>query len=286
MEINNMNQQTKQILKDVFTSPLARKVYTFSLGVVLGLIIRGNPEKIKFEEREDNALMKFHVEYLDPATNQRVTAENFNPATFNREYFDPTTFPTINWTNHSNQKVGELFGEMIAKEMACGIDSINYHLTTPGKKYGLDYNYCNKSATTAIVDAAQRAGLKKKGGIEVFAVKQGKHDALYNGDKLVEYFSKQYGDVPGIIIENPSIEDFDNIKTGAIVRFPNHTKVYMGRGFVDQSGRVFIPDHRGNHVIASGYNDSFAYFNGGQCTVIDMANLVATKLQQKGRHTR
>ena len=40
-------------------------------------------------------------------------------------------------------------------------------------------------------------------------------------------------------------------------------------------------------VITSGYNDSFEYFTGGNCTVVDMSKVVEYKLQnERGRHTR
>lgn len=278
---------TKRDVKRVLTHPVATHFYTLVAGAMLAWGLKNNAKQNRFEDREDDALNKFHTEYVDPATGERVTAETFNPATLNRAYFDPNSYPVINWTNYSNQKVGEVFGEIIAKEMALGIDSVNHHLTTPGKKYGLDYNYCNKAATTAIQDAERRSGLVKRGKVDVFDRQEGRRDAIYNGDSFVNYFKGQYGEVAGAVIENPEPAAFANIGKGAIVRFPGHTKVFIGRGFVDQSGRVFAPDDRGQPVIASGYNDSFEYFTGGNCTVVDLSKVVQYKLQnERGRHTR
>lgn len=275
----------KQDLKKILTHPVSTHFYTFLGGLLLAWGLTNNAKQERFEDREDNALNTFHTEYIDPATGERVTAENFRP--LNRAYFDPNSYPKINWRNSSNQKVGQLFGETIAKEMGLGIDSINHHLTTPGKKYGLDYNYCNKSATTAIMDAARRSGLTRRGKVNVFDRKKGRHEAIYNGDSLVSYFQSQYSNVAGAIIENPTPDAFATIGKGAIVRFPGHTKVFMGRGFVDQSSKVFVPDDRGQPVIASGYNDSFEYFTGDGCIVVDMSKIVQHKLQNEiGRHTR
>ena len=278
---------TKKDIKRLLVHPVATHFYTFAIGALFAWGLTTNAKINRFEDREDNALNKFHTEYLDPATGERVTAETFNPATLNRAYFDPNSYPVINWTNYSNQKVGEVFGEIIAKEMALGIDSINHRLTTPGKKYGLDYNYCNKAATTAIQAAEKRSGLAKRGKVKIFDRKAGRNDAIYNGDSFVNYFKDQYGTVPGVVIENPEPAAFANIDKGAIVRFPGHTKVFIGRGFVDQSGKCFVPDDRGQPVIASGYNDSFEYFTGGGCTVVDLSKVVQYKLQnERGRHTR
>ena len=277
----------KQDLKKVFTHPVATHIYTFVTGALLAWGMVGNAKQNRFEDREDDALYKFHSEYVDPATGERITAETFNAATLNRAYFDPNSYPVINWTNYSNQKVGEVFGEIVAKEMALGIDSVNHRLTTPGKKYGLDYNYCTKSVTTAIQDAEKRSGLIKRGKINVFDKKQGRRDAIYNGESFISYFKDQYGNVPGVIIENPEPAAFASIGKGSFVRFTGHKKMFIGRGFVDQSGKVFVPDDRGQPVIASGYNDSFEYFTGGNCTVVDMSKIVQYKLQnERGRHTR
>lgn len=39
--------------------------------------------------------------------------------------------------------------------------------------------------------------------------------------------------------------------------------------------------------ITSGYNDSFEYFTGGNCTVVDLSKVVQYKLQnERDRHTR
>lgn len=275
-----------QDIKKIISSPVTTHVCSFIAGLLLAYGLTNNAKQNRFEDREDDALLNFHIEYVDPVYG-RITPETYNPATLNRAYFDPNTYPQINWVNHPNSKVGEIFGEIVAKEMGCGIDSVNHRLTTPGKKYGLDYNYCNKSATTAVLDAERRSGLKKRGKIEIFDRKQGRRDAIYNGDSLVSYFSSQYSNVPGAIVKNPSVSKFAEIGAGAIVRFPEHTKVYMGIGFVDASGRVFAPDSRGKPVIASGYNDSFNYFEGGECTVVDLSKIVAFKLQNETRrHTR
>lgn len=274
--------------KKWFKSPLMTHVYTFVLGGVLAWCLTNNAKQKRLEDREDNALRTFHTEYVDPVTGERITAETFNPEAMNRAYFDPASIPAINWTNYSNQKASEVFGEIVAREMAMVIDSINYGLTTPGKAFHLDYNYCNKAATTAIQRAQNRSGLIKKGKVNLFDRKQGSNEALYNGDSFVSYFNDQYGEkVQGAVIENPEVADFANIGTGSIVRFPGHTKVFMGIGFVDASGRVFVPDPHGFPVIASGYNDVFGYFTGGECTVVDLSKIVYYKLQnERGRHTR
>ena len=281
------NQTTKQNIKKILTHPASTHFYAFLGGAILAWALTNNAKQARFEDRAENALNTFHSEYIDPVTGERVTAAMFNAGSLNRAYFDPNSYPKINWRNHSNQMAGQLFGEIVAKEMGLGIDSVNNRLTTPGKKYGLDYNYCNKAATSAIRDAGKRSGLTKSGKVNLFDRKQGRRAAIYNGDSLVSYFRGQYADVPGAIIENPKIPPFAKIGKGAIVRFPGHTKIFMGRGFVDQTRKVFVPDDRGNPVIASGYNDSFEYFTGGNCVIIDLAKIVQHKLQNEvGRHTR
>lgn len=278
---------TMQDIKKMISSPITTHVCSFIAGLLLAYGLTTNAKQARFEDREDNALNTFKNEYVDPMYGRTITSETYNPATFNRAYFDPTTYPTINWTNHPNQTVGEIFGEVVAKEMACGIDSVNHRLTTPGKKYGLDYNYCNKAATTAILDAERRVKLKQRGKIDLFDVKQGRRDAIYNGDSLVAYFSKQYANVPGVIIKNPSVSQLAQVGAGAVVRFPGHSKVYIGIGFVDPSGKVFVPDAHGKPVIASGYSDSFEYFSGENCTVVDLSKIITYKLQNETqRHRR
>ena len=269
--------------KKWFTSPVMTHVYTFVLGGILTWALVGNSPKQKtIEDREDEALHTFHTEYVDPATGQLVTAETFNPAAMNRAYFDPASIPTINWTNYSNQKISQLFGETVAKEMAMVIDSINYGLTTPGKAFHLDRNYCNKAATTAIQRAQVRSGLTQKGRVNLFDRRQGRTSALENGDHLLSYFNGQYGEtVADAFIENPEPADFANIGTGSIVRFSGHTKVFMGIGFIDGSERVFVPDSHGFPVIASGYDDKFSYYTGGECKVVDLSKLVYYKLEKE-----
>ena len=150
-----MNKNVRNILTHVATALVA---------VLVTLGIRPSSKQKLFEENEDSALYQFHTEYVDPVTNQEVTAETFNIGDLNRAYFDPNTFPEINWTNYTNEKIAKIFGEYVAKELACGIDSVNNHLTTPGKKYKLDHSYCTKAATTAVKDAEKRAGFTDKNG--------------------------------------------------------------------------------------------------------------------------
>ncbi len=234
------------------------------MGLLMGLVINNNAQQNRFEDAEDAALR----------------ADN-------REYFNPNVWPEINWRNNSNQVVAQRFGETVAKEMAMDIDSINNGLMTPGQKYGIDYNYCNKAVTTAIMDAAKRIKLKQRGGVQTFVGRESV-PATYNGDSLVAYFTRNYGDkVQGAIIQNPTAEDFQNISAGSVVRFGGHSKLFMGYGYVDESNRTFVPGKRGRPVIASGYNDRFDYFDGGSCTVVDIPKIIQYKLQfEQGRHTR
>ncbi len=259
-------------------------ICTFVIGFTLGGIIFGhNGSKPKtMEEREEEALTTFRTEYVDPVTGERITAETFNPVAMNRAYFDPASIPTINWTNYSNEKISKLFGETVVKEMAMVIDSINYGLTTPGKAFRLDRNYCNKAATTAIQRAQVRSGLTQTGRVDLFNRRQGRPSALENGDKLLSYFNEQYGEkVADAFIENPEPADFANIGVGSIVRFSGHTKVFIGIGFVGDSERVFVPDPHGFPVIASGYDDKFSYYTGGDCKVLDVSKLVYYKLEKE-----
>ncbi|MBO7509254.1 MAG: hypothetical protein J6T57_03195 [Alphaproteobacteria bacterium] len=277
----------KEILKHPITTHSA-------VALIVALVtwgLRPSAEEKLFQDNEDSALHTFRTEYVDPVSGQTVTAANFGY--LNREYFDPNNFPEVNWVNYSNTKIGQIFGEYVAKEMACGIDSVNNHLTTPGKKYRLDYNYCTKAATTAVRDAEKRMGFvdkkgkAKKGRFELFSEKGG-DQAIYNGDETVKYFKRLYESVPGAIIENPTSEDFKRLGAGSILRFPGHTKIYMGLGFVDMSGKVFVPSNRGRPVMASGYNDTFSYCGESEnCIAIDLSKIVTHKFQDEiGRNTR
>lgn len=278
--------------KEWLRHPITTHVATALVAVLVTLGIRPSNEQKLFEENEDSVLYKFHTEYVDPVSGQLVDAESFKPGDLNRSYFDPNTFPEINWTNYTNEKIAQIFGEYVAKELACGIDSVNNHLTTPGKKYKLDYSYCTKAATTAVRDAEKRAGFvdkngkAKKGRFELFSGKGG-NEAIYNGDAMVKYFKGLYDSVPGAIVANPTAEDFANMNTGSLLRFSGHTKVYMGLGFVDQSGRVFVPNKRGKPVLASGYSDCFWYCGEEEhCTAIDLTKIVAYKLNEEIRRNR
>lgn len=203
--------------------------------------------------------------------------------TLNRDFFDPSTFKTVDWANMTNTEIAQLFGETAAKELAMDIDSINRRLATPGKLFGLDYNYCNKSVTTALVDATRRMNFREHNfAARPFAKDRGRRDALYNGDCLVDYFASD--SIPGTVFHNPTAEDFKRINAGAVVRFPGHTKMFVGIGFVDGTGKTFVPDAAGRPVIASGYNERFSYFDGGYCTVIDVARVVEHKLARTGRN--
>lgn len=203
--------------------------------------------------------------------------------TLNRDFFDPSTFKTVDWANMTNAEIAQLFGETAAKELAMDIDSINRRLATPGKLFGLDYNYCNKSVTTALVDATRRMKFRENNfAARPFAKDRGRRDALYNGDHLVNYFASD--SIPGTVFHNPTAEDFKRINAGAVVRFPGHTKMFVGIGFVDGTGKTFVPDASGRPVIASGYNERFSYFDGGNCTVIDVARVVEHKLARTGRN--
>ena len=288
MQINKKDfMMNKKQIRKIFSHPIATHVYAVGFGMLFSWLLVNNAKQNRMEEREDNALHTFHTEYVDPATGDLVTAETFNPPMFNRAYFDPASIPEINWVNYTNQHIGEVFGEIVAKEMALGIDSVNHRLTTPGKKYGLDYNYCTKAATTAVRDAMIRCQMIKRGKIDLFDKAEGSHEAMYNGDSFVNYFKGQYGNVPGAIIENPTIDAFANMGKGAIVRFPGHTKMFIGIGFIDDSGCVFAPDPHGFPVIASGYNDRFTYYTGDEnCMVVDLSKIVYFKLEERGRNSR
>lgn len=247
-----------------FTLP-ATAVVTF----LLTLAICGRDPKEKFEDQQDAT-----VYTIDIDSGERV---------LNRRYFDPSTFKTVDWSNMSNAEIGNLLGETAAKELAMDIDSINRRLSTPGKLFGLDYNYCNKSVTNAIVDATIRMGFRNNcfGG-RPFAKKAGRNEALYNGDCLIHYFATD--SIPGTVFKNPTAETFKNINPGAVVRLPGHTKMFIGIGFVDGSNKVFVPDAAGKPVVASGYNEHFFYFDGGECTVIDIARVVEYNLAKSGRN--
>lgn len=200
----------------------------------------------------------------------------------NRDYFDPSTFKPVDWANMNNKEIAKLFGETAAKELAMDIDSINCGLATPGKLFGLDHNYCNKSVSDAIVDATRRLKFRENNfAARPFAKNKGRREALYNGDHLVNYFASD--SIPNTIINNPTVEDFNHINAGSVVRFANHSKMFVGIGFVDGTGKTFVPDPAGRPVIASGYNERFSYFNGGICTVVDIARIVEHKLAKTGR---
>ena len=212
-----------------------------------------------------------------------TTDVNSGERTLDRRYFDPATFKIVDWANMSNAEIGKLLGETSAKELAMDIDSINRRLATPGKLFGLDYNYCNKSVTNAIVDATLRMKFRNNcfGG-RPFAKNAGRREALYNGDHLVNYFASD--SIPGTVIQNPTAESFKNINPGAVVRFGGHTKMFVGIGFVDGSGTIFVPDPAGRPVIASGYNERFSYYDNAYCTVIDIAKVVEHNLAKAGRN--
>ena len=114
-----------------------------------------------------------------------------------------------------------------------------------------------------------------------FAKSTGRTEALYNGDRLVDYFAKD--SIPGAVIKNPTEEDFKRINSGAVVRFPGHSKMFMGIGFVNGEGTVFVPDANGRPVVASGYNERFSYYSYDNCTVVDIAKVVEHNLTKAGR---
>ncbi len=235
---------------------------------LLALSICNRDTQEEFADKQDSV-----VYTTDNTTGKQVV---------NRDYFNPSAFITADWTNMSNKEIGKLFGLTAAKEMGLDIDSINRNLATPGKIYGLDYNYCTKSVTNALVDATRRMKFRDNcyAG-RLFAKQAGRNEALYNGDHLVNYFAKD--SVPGTVINNPEQNDFKQVTPGAIIRFPGHTKMFMGIGFVDNSGTVFVPDSCGRPVIASGYNERFSYFLGDDCVVIDVAKIVEHNLTKAGR---
>lgn len=241
---------------------------TFIVTFLLTLAMCGRNSREKFENKQDKT-----VYTIDATTGGLV---------LNRKYFDPSTFKAVDWANMSNSEIGKLLGETSAKELALDIDSINRKLVTPGKLYGLDYNYCNKSVTNAIVDATVRINFRNNCHAgRPFAKSTGRTEALYNGDRLVDYFAKD--SIPGAVIKNPTEEDFKCINSGAIVRFPGHSKMFMGIGFVNGEGTVFVPDANGRPVIASGYNERFSYYSYDNCTVVDIAKVVEHNLTKAGR---
>ena len=109
---------------------------------LLTLVLCGRDSEEKFADQQDATIYT-----TDVHSGARV---------LDRRYFDSSTFKPVNWADMSNAEIGKLLGETAAKELAMDIDSINRCLTTPGKIYGLDYNYCNKSVTNAIIDATKR----------------------------------------------------------------------------------------------------------------------------------
>ena len=265
----NNKMTTKIDWKKILTSK-AFITHT-SAGLIAFLItftVGSRDKSETFADKQDSAVYV----YSDTGTKR----------TLNRDYFDPSTFKTVDWTNMNNEEIAKLFGETAAKELAMDIDSINRGLATPGKLFGLDYNYCNKSVTEAIVDATRRLKFRENNfPARPFAKNKGRRDALYNGDCLLNYFASD--SVPNTIIKNPTVADFERISAGSVVRFPGHTKMFIGIGFVDGSGKTFVPNAAGKPVIASGYNERFSYFNGGECTVVDIARVVEHKLVQTGR---
>lgn len=254
----------KKFLKSPVFTHTSVAVVAFMLTLALG---RGCSDE-NFTDKQYSSVYK-----TDSATGKRV---------LNRDYFNPKSFKQVDWANMSNAEIATLFGETAAKEMALDIDSINSRLTTPGKLFGLDYNYCNKSVTNAIVDATARMNFRKnKFQARPFAKSKNRSAALYNGDVLIEYFASD--SIPGTVLKNPKAEDFKNISAGSVVRFPGHSKMFIGIGFVDETGMTFVPDASGRPVIASGYNERFSYFNNSNCVVIDIAKIVEHKLIKSGR---
>lgn len=259
----------KQDIKKVLTSKIFTHTSTALVAFLLTMAIYGRDEAEMFADQQDKAVY--------------VSGESGANRKLNRDYFNPSSFKQVNWDNMSNAEIAKLFGETAAKELAMDIDSINRRLATPGKLFGLDYNYCNKSVTKALVDATRRMKFREnKFAARPFAKDSGRTEALYNGDHLVKYFSRD--SIPGTIIQNPTIEDFKNINAGSVVRYPGHTKMFVGIGFVDGTGKTFVPDPKGQPVIASGYNERFSYFYEGQCTVIDIARIVEHNLAKTGRN--
>lgn len=263
----------KILTHKAFTSASAG-ILTFLLTL---LLVGRNPTE-KMEDKQDATVYVTEVSVNnDSKTTKRV---------LNREYFDPATIPVANWADTiSNAEIARVFGEICAKEMAFDIDSINRRLATPGKLFGLDYNYCNKRVTTAIVEASKRMNFRHSKQIaqaRPFAKSKGRRDALYNGDMLVQYFASD--SIPNTIIYNPSIADFKKISVGSVVRFSNHSKMFIGIGFVDGSGKTFVPSPDGKPVIASGYNERFSYYSEGcSCIVVDVPKVVEHKLKTVGR---
>lgn len=260
-----MEMDIKKVLNSKkFTLPA-----TAAITFLLTLALSGRDSKEQFADQQEASIYT-----IDAESGKRI---------LNRRYFDPSTFKAVDWANMSNAEIGNLLGETAAKELAMDIDSINRRLATPGKLFGLDYNYCNKSVTNAIVDATKRMKFRNNcfGG-RPFAKKAGRNEALYNGDHLIHYFAAD--SIPGTVIKNPTKETFKTINPGAVVRFPGHTKMFVGIGFVDGTNEVFVPDAAGKPVVVSGYNERFSYFEGGECTVIDIARVVEYNLGKSGRN--
>ena len=255
--------------KKILTSKPVTHTAAALTAFLLTLVFLGRDQAESFADAQDSAVY--------------VPGNSGANRTLNRDFFAPSTFKTVDWANMTNTEIAKLFGETAAKELAMDIDSINRHLATPGKLFGLDYNYCNKSVTTALVDATRRMKFRENNfAARPFAKDRGRREALYNGDCLINYFA---GDsIPGTVLSNPTAEDFKHINPGSVVRFPGHTKMFIGIGFVDGTGKTFVPDAAGRPVIASGYNERFSYFDGGKCTVIDVARVVEHKLTQTSRY--
>ena len=256
-------------IKKFLTSKPVSHMSVAMLACLLTLSIKGRDASETFADQQDAAV------YGNTAQSSERK--------LNRDYFNPSTFRAVNWSSMSNSEIAALFGETAAKELALDIDSINRGLATPGKLYGLDYNYCNKSVTNALADATQRMKFRANTYAgRPFAKKQGRSAALYNGDRLLEYFGRD--SIPGSMIHNPTVADFSRISVGSVIRYPGHTKMYIGIGYVDESGKTFVPDASGRPVIASGYNERFSYYDGGECTVVDIARVVEHNLSKAGRN--
>ncbi len=255
-------------LKNILTSKAFTHTSAAMVAFLLTFVIGSRDKAETFADKQDAAV------YVAGSTGANRV--------LNRDYFEPSTFKPVDWANMSNHEIAQLFGETAAKELAMDIDSINRGLATPGKLFGLDYNYCNKSVTEAITDATRRLQFREHNyAARPFAKKAGRREALYNGDWLLDYFASD--SIPNTVIKNPTVNDFKRISAGSVVRFPGHTKMFIGIGFVDATGKTFVPDAAGKPVIASGYNERFSYFDGGKCTVVDIARVVEHKLAQTGR---
>ncbi len=243
------------------------------VGYLMALMVINIQSENKFKSRQDAAVY--------------ATNDHSRDAELNRDIFSSDTFKDIKWTYYTNQRIGETYGETAAKEYVMDIER-----TTRNQTHVDASDDCAERIVQAYRDAASRLGFRRDNK-RALPFPEGRCDTLQvfqNAMDDAKYFVKYFesDSVPNAIIKNPLVQDLANISSGSIICKGRHCYMYMGIGYIDQTGRTFVANTRGRPVIASCDDKRlFKYFDWSKCTIIDVPKIAEYKLQNDvQRHVR